>query len=223
MCMSDAGFHSRLLPSHASRAACPPAWSGRAAAAEFSSCAVPLVFWPPYFSIFADLFMGTTSALSMMQAEGAFDRWGRRGGVPVRVACSVRRGEFEEGDGMVRVSPLLADPIHRNVLLAAVTLGMEPLPFYQLQLDAFTRHKVLLPAQCRYCWQCWCCVTATGTMHVACRCGAWRRCPPGCTCTPARRGAGSAPYCATYRASTSTPQGTHTWICGPRRPAGWCA
>ena len=39
-------------------------------------------------------------------------------------------------------------------MLAAVTLGMEPLPFYQLQLDAFTRHKVLLQMLCRYCWRC---------------------------------------------------------------------
>ena len=46
-------------------------------AAEFSSCTVPLVFWPPAFSIFADMYLGATSALSAMFGAGAFDRCGR--------------------------------------------------------------------------------------------------------------------------------------------------
>ncbi|KAL4419311.1 hypothetical protein ABPG77_005999 [Micractinium sp. CCAP 211/92] len=42
--------------------------------AEFTNCTVPLVWWPTYFSIFADLFIGSALALDAMQAEGAFDR-----------------------------------------------------------------------------------------------------------------------------------------------------
>ena len=37
--------------------------------------------------------------------------------------------------------------------MAPVTMGMVPPPFYQLQLDAFTRHKVLPPVLCRPCWR----------------------------------------------------------------------
>lgn len=42
--------------------------------AGFSRCAVPLVWWVPYFSIFADLFLNSALALDAMQADGALDR-----------------------------------------------------------------------------------------------------------------------------------------------------
>ncbi|KAL4445858.1 hypothetical protein ABPG77_009057 [Micractinium sp. CCAP 211/92] len=41
---------------------------------EFTSCTVPLVWWPAYFSVFADFFLGSVMALDGMRAEGAFDR-----------------------------------------------------------------------------------------------------------------------------------------------------
>ncbi|KAL4425737.1 hypothetical protein ABPG75_009753 [Micractinium tetrahymenae] len=44
------------------------------APAEFTNCTVPLVFWPLYFSVFADLFLSSVMALDGMLAEGGFDR-----------------------------------------------------------------------------------------------------------------------------------------------------
>ncbi|PSC70577.1 hypothetical protein C2E20_6087 [Micractinium conductrix] len=42
--------------------------------AEFTNCTVPVVWWVTYFSIFGDLFIGSSLALDSMLAEGALDR-----------------------------------------------------------------------------------------------------------------------------------------------------
>ena len=55
-------------------AAAAPA-AAPAAAAEFTNCTVPLVWWVTYFSVFGDLYIGGALALDMMQQQGAFDRW----------------------------------------------------------------------------------------------------------------------------------------------------
>lgn len=45
-----------------------------AAPAGFTGCTVPLVWWVPYFSIFADLFLNSAVTLDAMQSDGAMDR-----------------------------------------------------------------------------------------------------------------------------------------------------
>ncbi|KAL4853718.1 hypothetical protein ACK3TF_005327 [Chlorella vulgaris] len=41
---------------------------------EFTNCTVPLVWWLTYFSIFGDLFIGSSLGLDMMMHDRAFDR-----------------------------------------------------------------------------------------------------------------------------------------------------
>jgi hypothetical protein len=45
---------------------------------EFTNCTVPIVWWVTYFSIFADLFIGSSLALDAMLAQGTYDRWAQR-------------------------------------------------------------------------------------------------------------------------------------------------
>jgi hypothetical protein len=54
---------------------CLPTLSPSApAATEFTNCTVPLVWWLTYFSIFGDLFIGSSLGLDMMMHDDAFDR-----------------------------------------------------------------------------------------------------------------------------------------------------
>lgn len=65
---------SSLPPMVAHLSACDSFPHFLAPCSEFADCAVPLVWWPAYFSVFADLFLGSVMALDGMHAGGAFDR-----------------------------------------------------------------------------------------------------------------------------------------------------